>query len=330
MPRHHLVPQMLLRQFADGKSKISMVSRQSPAQKRITTVRTACAEVGYYAISTDDVELGHRSGHDPEGVEAALARIEGDAVPIIEKLNRGELPVDEESRYRMSLFMALQFSRVWRFREDVNDMGTAIAREHLAVLLTDDVVAERLRQQGKAVNPAAVEAYRLEIIGGGWRVELSQPHLVQQALRFAVEFTLPELLRRRWRILRFCTPLVLSDSPVALWSPRFTNGDAGMPPGVATARMILLPIGRYAALGAVRGGQDAVVDASRLRAQQINTAVSNNAHRWIFHHPEDDPLSNVEIDPPGVVTKETQSVREDDDGLMRVSYTLARRPPAEG
>jgi hypothetical protein len=49
---------------------------------------TACAEVGFYAIPTDDVEQTHRAGHDPEGIEGTLARIESDTVPVIEHLVR--------------------------------------------------------------------------------------------------------------------------------------------------------------------------------------------------------------------------------------------------
>ena len=55
VPRHHLVPQMLLRPFADDNQKLVMVSRDDPGQVTLTRVRTACAEVGFYTIPTDDV-----------------------------------------------------------------------------------------------------------------------------------------------------------------------------------------------------------------------------------------------------------------------------------
>src|SRR5262245_36847442 len=167
----------------------------------------------------DDVEDTHRAGHDPEGVEATLAQIESDTVPVIERLVHGELPTTAEQRFRMSMFMALQYTRGWRFREDVNDMGTAMAREHLSVALSWEKVAMRLPQRSEPVNDSTVAAYRDEVLQGGWWLQMSQPHAVQEALRFAMELCLPELLTRRWRVLHFDVPLVTSDAPVTLWSP---------------------------------------------------------------------------------------------------------------
>ncbi len=46
---------MLLRPFADDNQKLVMVSRDDPGQVTLTRVRTACAEVGFYTIPTDDV-----------------------------------------------------------------------------------------------------------------------------------------------------------------------------------------------------------------------------------------------------------------------------------
>jgi hypothetical protein len=317
---------MLLKRFADADEKIAMVSRQTPAKVIVTKAATACAEVSFYTISADDVEDNHRAAHDSEGVETTLAQIESDTVPVIERLVRGELPRTAEQRFRMSMFVALQYTRGWRFRQDVNDMGTALARQHLPDLLPREKVAMSLRQQGVPVNDKTVAAYRDEVLQGGWRLQLAQPHAVQQALRFAMEWCLPELLERRWRVLRFDVPLAISDAPVTLWSPSVPGDERASPPGLATARMIILPLDRNTALAMVRADADKIVEAPARRALQINTAVANNAHRWIFHHPDDTPLADVRIDPPAVVTDEIRGVRAHSDGSIGVLHWLVKRP----
>jgi hypothetical protein len=75
---------MLLKRFADANEKIVMVSRQAPAKAIITKAATACAEVGFYAIDTDDVEDTHRAGHDPEGVIYAWWSCAGNHWPAAE------------------------------------------------------------------------------------------------------------------------------------------------------------------------------------------------------------------------------------------------------
>jgi hypothetical protein len=155
---------------------------------------------------------------------------------------------------------------------------------------------------------------------------MSQPHAVQEALRFAMELCLPELLTRRWRVLRFDVPLVTSDAPVTPWSPSAPGDERASPPGIATARMIVLALDRYTALAMVHADSDKVVAAPARRALQINTAVANNAHRWIFHHPHDAPLVDVRIDPPAVVTDEIRGARAHDDGSVGILHWLVKRP----
>lgn len=42
-----MVPQMLLRRFADANERIVMVRRDPPHERVVTTVRTAAAETGF-------------------------------------------------------------------------------------------------------------------------------------------------------------------------------------------------------------------------------------------------------------------------------------------
>jgi hypothetical protein len=199
---------MLLRNFADADQMLAMVSRDEPRQVKLTKVRTACAEVGFYTIPTDDVAPSHQAGHDPESVEKLLSQVEGSTAPIFADMVQSRFPPSEEQRFQASLFVALQISRGWRFRYDVNAFATLAARRQLPTLATDERIRRYLRQRGKASGSKAVDQFRRRLLAeDAFTVHMSQPFAVQQALRFAVETLQPLLFFRTWRLLRFREPL---------------------------------------------------------------------------------------------------------------------------
>ncbi len=133
MPRHHLVPQMLLRRFADEEDQLSVVQREPPHSSHLSMVRKACNEVGFYELPTADIAESHQAGHDPEQVEKTLSEIEGESAPMLDRLVRDGFPLPVEHRYRLSMLVALQASRGRRFRQDVNDVATIRAKQSLEV-----------------------------------------------------------------------------------------------------------------------------------------------------------------------------------------------------
>lgn len=72
MDRHHLVPQMYLRNFADASSKLTMVAGGDLTRSHTVTVKNACNEAGFYTIPTEDIEPYARAGHDPDALEKRL------------------------------------------------------------------------------------------------------------------------------------------------------------------------------------------------------------------------------------------------------------------
>ncbi len=231
--------------------------------------------------------FSHQAGHDPEAVEKLLSQIEGSTAPILAGMVQGRFPPSDEERFRVSLFIAMQISRGWRFRHDVNALATLAARQHLPALVTDERIRRYLRQRGKASDPKAVGEFRRRILAeDAFTVHMTQPFAVQQALQFAIETFQPLLYFRTWRLLRFKKPLLLtSDNPVGLWTAATDEQQPSH--GVGTAQAIFLPLGRQTALALVHRGSDAVATPGPVRARIINLAVASGAERWIFHHPSD-------------------------------------------
>jgi hypothetical protein len=68
---------------------------------------------------------------------------------------------------------------------------------------------------------------------------------------------------------------------------------------VASAGMIFLPLDRRVGLAmAEPGGKDEVSPTSTMVAKASNGHVAMNAHRAVFHHPDDDPLAWLPLPPP--------------------------------
>jgi hypothetical protein len=105
-------------------------------------------EQDFYTIAAEDVEEPHRVGHDPEAVERALAGLESEVSRIIGAVLGGEFLLPPEHRFKLSLFAALQVTRGWRFRKDMNDLGTLAMRQYVETLPLGRF-REWLQSQGK-------------------------------------------------------------------------------------------------------------------------------------------------------------------------------------
>jgi hypothetical protein len=332
VPRHHVVPQMLLRRFADPRERLVMVDRDPPHRAVTTTVRTAAAENGFYRISTDEIEEGHRDGHDPEAVEKALAGVEGVVRPLLADLARGRFP-GLEDRFRISFFMGLQATRGQGFRDEMERMATLAARSHLAGTVTADRIRGWLREDGRPNGPAEVREFAREMLrDDGWSLRMSHGQSVQESLRFGVDVIAPRIYFCAWEVWQFRADVLLtSDAPVAVWSPPRRDG---LPVGIADAREVYLPLDRRTALVVTRKPQDTVADrtvaARTSRAVRINTAVAQNAHRWIYHHPEGSPLTRIQIGPRMRWVEEPVSAAVDADGTMRLRGMYVKRAVAVG
>ena len=136
MIRSHIVPQLLLKRFASEPSEhgqLRELDRADLPSAHPTTVRKACREAGDYRIEAEDLEEWAREGHDPEIAENALGGVEAEAGALVEDLIAGQLPRTDADRFHLALFVALQATRGWQFREELNQIGTVQMRQELQV-----------------------------------------------------------------------------------------------------------------------------------------------------------------------------------------------------
>ncbi len=119
------------------------------------------------------------------------------------------------------------------------------------------------------------------------------------------------LYARHWHLTFFTRKsLVTSDSPVVLRPMlRYPTGTSV---AVGDAAEVQVPLDRRAALSMRAAGRgDQLVPGSAKIAVDLNQAVASNARRFLFHHPDDDPLAGLASPSPG-----------------HVSFPVPRRPPS--
>jgi Protein of unknown function (DUF4238) len=325
VPRHHLVPQFLLRHFADADERLVMVHRAPPHRAIESTVKTACAERDFYKVEAEDLEDKARDGHDPEVVEGLLSVIEENASAVIDQMISGNMTLTKKQRLDLALFTALQVTRGWRFRDKMNEIATLTMQKEIESLPLETWRAW-LRHKGEPHGDKDVEAFRASALGeSAPRLVMSQPHAVGRALQFAVEDHVPQLLIRTWRLLQFDRDLlVTSDSPVGMWTMTPDGQYFGV--GVANARIVCLPLNRRTALAMIPpAGPDRIAPSGLPRAQQINTAVMLGARKWIYHHPDDSPFTDLVLPPNTTAQVEVMAVHEQ-DGERRELLRIVDRP----
>lgn len=326
-PRHHLVPQFLLRRFADAEKKLIMVKRQDLSCAIPTTVNNACNEAGFYRIEREEVEIGFQGDHDPESLEKILSVFESRADRSIRRLLQSQPPWTIDDRYNLANFTALQYVRGPHFRDQLNELGTLAARREMLSYpsVLENSAKGFLRERGKKPTSEAITEFIDRAFGPhGPRLELAKPHAIQASFRFALDIS-RMLYARPIRLLHFKadTPLLTSDNPVVTWTPERVSERVV---ALNDAVTITLPLGPDLAMSFATRGEDCVSEAGATRARQINTAVADIASRWIYHHPEMSPLEGVTIPSQRPRWKDEKlSARIDDDGSYRELWQTAQR-----
>lgn len=327
MTRHHLVPQMYLRLFADERSRITLVDRDDLDRAFRTSVKKACAEVGFYDWRPDlhpesppvDEEMLH-----PEFIERSLSAFESRAVnPIRLILASGRPPNTKEDRYHLTNFIAFQMTRTRRLREDLSAMGTIAMREHLKSTLDPRSVAEWLRARGEPHSLDDVREFIVSATGeDGPRLVPDPAYAIQQSVGLALTTVAEALWTRQWAVAAYDEPrLLTSDEPVVLWHPDHE------PTGPANAPIVWLALGRRHLLE-IRA-DDAPLLQQEDRAAIFNAAVATGADRWIIHHPDDARLlADTNVGPRAVWGHEVvrMTVTKDEVRLLKRHRRLPSDP----
>lgn len=211
--RHHYVPEMLLKNFADDKGLLHVIDRVRNARRPSTIPRQLGFGRDYYYVADHE---------DGNSVEDAFAELEAISAPIIAKLIQARiLPKDPDEWRTLIHFVAVQAARVPATRQMIS---RPIQREH-------EIVADLLRHDPRAwknsahllgIDPSKVTYDEfLEMTDEDVIQPLSNHEFIQYSMSLAKPI-MESLIQRLWTIVHSDQPgehFIVSDDPVVLyWS----------------------------------------------------------------------------------------------------------------
>ncbi|WP_329623380.1 DUF4238 domain-containing protein [Streptomyces sp. NBC_01255] len=262
--KHHYVPQMYLRNFADADNRAQVVrlEQQTSYAARINTI---AAENHFHRFTV--------GGEETLYVEEMATKIEGHAAqPLLRLINPQKrvwpLPADE--RLTLAMFIAFQFLRV------------PVARDQF-----ESLVAQLPDVFG--LTPVEFEDLDIPLMHGASMVGDALPEGAGT------------LCNRSWTIVDFkLKALATSDVPVVVLPDE--NATLRTAAGLMSPGGLYFPLARRAGLFIGPPGTspqaDRIVSGNALLARSFNNATVQWARDCVFHHPEDDPLRGIELPGP--------------------------------
>lgn len=285
MARHHTVPQMYVRRFADARNRVLLAARDDPSQRHLSSVKNACCETDFYAVDS--------TGADAQIFETLLSKVETKAAAgIDELLSSGSAG---SSRHALALFLAIQRVRGPAFRRRFLQVSDAISPTVLANRHGRETYERLLRDAGYR-DADVSDALNSMSLDGDIEV-MTRAHPVTELFVQAMQ-QYDTIYQRIWRVLEFAEPcLISSDEPLLTTPPDHTATPLDAPDhSLGSAMWIALD--RQHALALTRSGSEGKVRSGPVRARMINKLAAEAAERWIVCHPDDARHLPTEAQPP--------------------------------
>jgi hypothetical protein len=288
---HHVVPKLHLREFADDQERVALVSRGSLHRVATPGIDNVLNRKGFYTTQTE-------SGKATDFVEGLLSQIEAQAAMSLRRLRQGRFPPRPLHRINIAAFLALQAVRGPDMRAAWDAMAGEMWRQ-LNRGLQSEALASRF-QEIEGRPPTRLELADLAQTYSEpdeFAAKLDRNH--QALLMFDSAYAMIDpLLRRSWQLIEFPRPqLLTSDRPVTVWANpargRFHRGF-----GIINADEVRFPVDRRRALvmWLIRAPSGQIVRrGTDDDAREMNESVAAASREWIVHHPDDDPLADLEI-----------------------------------
>lgn len=295
---HHYIPRFLLKGFAPGlpgerkRRTLARYDKRTGKLQRLSTKHAAVVNHFY--------TLPPEAWHKADALEHSFAWLEGMVARHVEWLRSlsapGRYRLDPTIRDGLAGFVAMLHVRSPAYREWADRRINFLESIRYDMQLANpEAVRDALRASGDTRTDDEIEAYRLQELDEfrSGRVFLEALPIASMGdLRIAVDAIRPQLIARRWVVVRRdrWPLLVIGDQPVTLVGPTGELGEIGF--GIAENE-ILVPLGSNALLVMTgepdRGGVELVTpdrtDPAGLEGpwwHQANAAAWGTADRFVF------------------------------------------------
>lgn len=286
--RHHTVPRLLLRRFADGEQIMRVPLDGS--ERRLVGIADVTVRRDFYSLLDENGQLD-------DAVEDLLGKLENEAAKVIREVVSGVWPLPSAERAVLAEWMAAQHARIPAARVVNNEIADHLGKTLIA-MGGKAGIRRRLEENAKEpVSEEQVEALWQELTDfDGYYTEVSvNEHLATMARAMKTAYEV--FMARSWGLIHFeRRALLVPDHPVTLMRDDDMPSFRGV--GIGNAAAILVPIDRRAAIMMVASGHDDFIVRPHTKlATELNQRFAYNARRELFHHPDDNPLEGVELPP---------------------------------
>jgi hypothetical protein len=265
--RNHTVNKSYLKRFANGDGFLRRMDL--PGDKRILiSLDDATVIKDFYVVTLPD-------GSKTDKAEDVFCGVESAAAAAIHSVVDGLVwPIPAKRRGDIAAWAALQYLRPPSVRQ--------LGRE----------IAEGLSEIGLPVPAGAGRRIMMKLPAD--QVEgLTGPGLQLALIRRQLLSVAEMLYQREWVVTDYRRKsLVTSDTPVVLFP-------TAQGVGIANAAAVYVPIDRRVGLIMTVPDRGERRGFGTARSALIaNQAMAQNARKYLFHHPDDDPLSGVDLPQP--------------------------------
>ncbi|MEU6651310.1 DUF4238 domain-containing protein [Streptomyces sp. NPDC046900] len=287
--RHHTVPRLLLRRFADGERLVRVPL--NGGEPTVVGVGDVTVRRDFYSMRTEDGQLD-------DTVEDLLSNLESQAAQVIRKIIEDQLwPLPVGDRAILGQWIAAQHVRIPAVRQANNEIFDQLTKIVIAAGGKPEMRRLLEEEAGEPVTDEEVDAMWAEMTDfTSYDAELSaNDHMLMMGR--SMETAYDAMMNRSWGLCRFQRKtLLLSDHPVTLMRDEHQPEWRGV--GLANAAAILVPIDRRAAIIMEPPGvPDHELPASAKVAREMNHRFAWNSRIELFHHPDDNPLVGIELPP---------------------------------
>lgn len=282
--RHHVVPRLHLRGFADGNGRITQLDLDT-GHRREVSVTDAAVIKNFYTVVLPD-------GTVTDAWERWLSEVENEIAPALRRvIDMPTFHVEDEDRERLARWVALQYLRGPDNRRQMTEIAALTLKAQVGMGGLAYLQFAMSQGLGREVSMAQAERVWNDIhsSAGPEVVVDGEEHL--QVLTRTYERATAMVHARSWTRVAFTRKrLTASDVPVTL-----VPGDAYDERGLAGAIAIAVPLDRRTLLWLEQPGEhgpkvDRDRDPAALFANAHNHAAVLSAERFLYFHPSDDPV----------------------------------------
>jgi len=284
--RHHYLPQMYLRGFADEADLVWVFDRRKNSYLHQGVINTAVKKDFYTTLGPD--------GQKSDIAETLMANVvEGPMKGIIEKLDKKNLTWEGEDRAILALFVALLRTRNLAFDKDQSEITEQFHRwwakaKHRSPKAVEESLREYQDKTGEDMTDVSAQELFEMIRDDQYELKNPRQNNIKMMMSLSLEIA-KVLFRLNWEILAAPKGMsfVTCDNPFTVVPPPFFDdtfcGYGILTPGAST----VVPLSRKTAIcfyGEGERNRGAVVYKDFLR--HTNLVVAANSERFVIAREE--------------------------------------------